>query len=278
VAAIAGSVLKLQDLIGLQNEVNVRSNAEAAAVVEKALDLRQAGTLKPAADAVLEPLLRQLGQYGVYFGSERVKGVSTIAAKQLNLDANGVLRAAPQVPTYDQTFVRQVFQGSIRSRPMETVDNVQTVLELLAVLPSFMGKRVLGAAAGVAVSVLDAETTAKIDFVMNSVTGFQDRMQAVHGGTVKAFGLSAGLPKNLTVGQSAIVEEAATGYLYRELNGLAQRRQGSAKNIGSQPAAPYAGGFYYSLYKNLTPTERREIGTRLRAVVQGMAALVTKRS
>ncbi len=280
VAAIAGGVLKLQDLIGQQKEINVRSNAEAAAVVEKALDKRQDGSLSPAAEAALQPLLRSLGQYGVYFDSSRVKAVATIAATQPRADANGALRSAPKIPASDQAFVREVFQGSVQSRDIATTDNVQTVLESLAVLPSFLGKRVLGAAAGVAVSVLDAQPTAKRDMVLNSVVGFQERMQVEHGGTMKAFGLSAGLPKNITIGQSALLEEVATGYLYRELGNMARNHKGSAKNVGPPPqsAHSYAGGYYYSIFKNLTPAERREIGTRLRAVVQGMASITSKRT
>jgi hypothetical protein len=103
---IAGGVLQLQDAIReTPTTQNVRSNAQAAAVIVRASELREAGKLPVRANAEFESLVKELRRSGVNFGSKDVTRVVTQA---------GSLTPLPALSSAEQDFTRKVFQGTLR--------------------------------------------------------------------------------------------------------------------------------------------------------------------
>jgi hypothetical protein len=103
---IAGGVLQLQDAIRqTPTTQNVRSNAEAAAVIVRANELHEAGKLPTRAKAEFENLVNELRRSGVNFGSKDVVSV---------VDNAGSLPRLPALTAAEQDFTRKVFGGAMR--------------------------------------------------------------------------------------------------------------------------------------------------------------------
>jgi hypothetical protein len=259
VARIAGDVLTLQDALGGKGQANVRTNAQAASVVEQAIERRNAISpekaaasrfqmgatvsshlMGPGAKARLDQLLVQLDRYGVAFGSSKVKQAAHEAAKA----AGGAVKPPGKE---DKAFVKDVFQGAYRLEPKAqqvvkdslnwAKDMVVGTSKVAAVVEPLIFPEAAGTNSGMVTSV-----TAK---------GFEQRMKVGAGGTLAALKIAAPTPGRHGSTPAAEYERVATNQLIAQLMPKLKTRDADGSRL-------------YEAFKSLSASERQSIAAEVR--------------
>jgi hypothetical protein len=259
VARIAGDVLTLQDTLGGKGQAGVRTNAQAASVVEQAIDRRDAISpekaansrfhmgatvsnhlMGPGAKARLDQLLVQLDRYGLSFGSSKVKQAAHEAAQA----AGDVVKPPGKE---DKAFVRDVFQGTYRLEPKAqqavkdslnwAKDMVVGTSKVATVVEPLIFPEAAGTNSGMVTSV--------------AAKGFEQRMKAGAGGTLSALGIAALPPGRDGGAPRAEYERVATNQLISQLIPKLKTRDADGSRL-------------YEAFKLLSAPERQAIAAEVR--------------
>jgi hypothetical protein len=257
VASIAGDVRSLQTRVEGKNATPARSNADAARVMESAINLSKQMTPQEArkykqidgvqdvklnADAMnsgerqkLQTLLQNMDRAGVYFGSDSVKKAAKEATQTTSNPATG--NAA------ENTFTRQVFQGKFRKEAVHQYNFGDGVRDVA------LG---LNRVTAIVTSVFDAQPVADgtlpKDRMRTESQGFTSRM-ALQGGSMKALSLKT--PSKMT-------SQAAEAKASDTLSGLIGQRLAEKNKVASAEAR-------YQEVKGLSAAERKAIAAQVQA-------------
>jgi hypothetical protein len=259
ISNIAGGVRNLQQQIDGKTAKPVRTNDEAAKVLESAIGLSQpitpqeakkyrqidgikdvtvsSNALSPSVRSNLNTTLINLDKAGVYFSSETVKAAAAQASQ--NSGNKSTLKPA------ERSFTREVFEGKYRSQAVHQYNGGDLARDVLLGINRFTA---------IATAVFDAQGlsdgTMKLPNAKAAADkkGFSSRMNLV-GGTSKALGL-----KTPTAQTKQTSDERATTALS---NILSQRV--SAKK--QEPSAEAR----YQEFNRLTASEKRAVAAQVQA-------------
>jgi hypothetical protein len=293
VSQIATKVLELQRSLRTDlNAPQVRTNAEAAAVVVKAVNHRP--VLSNTDQQRLSSLLRDLNTYGVSFNSEAVRKAATdesvqalkVIGKTLGRlpstkaasDGRATAKQAASRKAFEKerAFVQQVFSGKLAERPITPDSNpLKTLFDLASSAGALIVKEQPVVGTGLIVipqllsAVVDEAPLSKGE-ISNNLQGFEARMNTVHGGTVKALGVKIPNAQRLSAAQKRVLESAATVALYKQMVDLAATQQASATRLGknNMPSAYLArAGELFTMYQQLTPAQKKTFAGNVQFVL-----------
>jgi hypothetical protein len=257
VAAIAGDVRSLQNRVEGSSAQPVRSNADAARVLETAIGLSKQMTAQeakkykqidgiqdvkineraftPSERNKLSNVLQNLDKAGTYFQSEAVKTAAKEASKLADRKTTG--------DAAEQTFTRQVFAGKFRNQAVHQYNFGDGVRDVALGL-----NRVTAVVATLFDAQPLADGTLPKEKMAADAKGFSSRM-ALKGGTVKALAL-----KTPTSQTRQVAEEKATTAL-----GAVLTQRLWAKN--EYPSAEAK----YQEFGRLSADERKAVTARVQA-------------
>jgi hypothetical protein len=257
VAAIAGNIVQLGHVVN-PGSAPVRTNAQAKQVLEEAIDrnfppltsdhrrlfgedakLLRPDPLNAQQRDQLRSTLATLNQYGLDFGSEKIRAASA--------DAAAFAGTANKQPA-DRQFVRDVFEGDFRHAFTEDYD-----------LGDFGRDTLIGVNRWVGLAAsLDAGSVADDNAYMQRAEareqGFKTRLDANAGGTLKALGIDT---SGLQGAQRDAFEDKVTRGLASVLDGKL-----SARNVAATSQS------LYDEFTRLPAAERQAIAARLNAALR----------
>jgi hypothetical protein len=264
---IATAILEIQDATRPTTATpNVRTNEEAAGVIDRALLLGRAGMLSEASKTQLVSLLSDLKSSGVYFGSAEAK-----AAANLPTAANGT--ATPAANAKQSAYVRSVFDGSLRAGDIKKTDWGSTIFDLGMTAGAFLAPKVF-LPAGVFSEILKPTAVANGELNKTTFPGFAARINAKYGNVFAATGLSK--PSGAaTSPQYQAAELQAMKSLYASVQGVIRSRAGSATQHGTSNAPPYHGangGYYFTAFERMTTAQKTAVRSEVNKDVQKLNA------
>jgi hypothetical protein len=261
---IATSVLELQDATREKaSSPNVRTNDEAAAVVQRALKLDQAGGLPEAGQKPLRALLGELRAHGVFFGSDEVKSAANAAQSDRSA-------AAPSVSAAQRHFVRQVFDGSLRKNAIQKTDLGSMAVDLVLTGWAFLRPKV-GGPLGVMYEILKPTAVANGEVNRSTFSGFAERINAKYGDVFTAIGEKAPSGSKLTTRQRTDAERLVMTALYAAVQSAVRSRAGSATQHGRDnipPAYGANGGYFFTAFERMTPAEKAAAKVQVEQTLQ----------
>jgi len=260
VSAIAGGAVELGRLL-LPGSDPVRSNARARSVLELAIardkppltpdqrGLHYGKPVDPMFARGIHPLtagqrltlhatLRQLDRYGIDFGSAIVRSAARAAAKPQPVGA-----AAP----LDRQFVRDVFEGDFRTEFMHRGNH--PLFDLVVGL-----NRTVGIFSGILNAGPVAPDGQWIQQMRARAQGLQARLDAFHGGVLKALGIDA---RGLDDKARAALAQRAGDLLASSLE----------TRLAARGTRPLSSQSLYEAFQALSRAERAAIGARINAAV-----------
>jgi hypothetical protein len=261
--SIANAVLELQNMTRPTTVTpNVRSNGEAVAVIERALALERAGTLKEPAKKKLSELFANLNANKMFFGSNRVKKEATIS-----ISTNS--SALPSFTVEQQDFVRQVFSGSFRKTAGQIrPDNLGVkAIDLVSTMAIFLFPKVAGPVAAVVDNLVNPEPVANGELNLTTYPGFAARVKAKYGNVYAVLGEKPPSYSNLTAPQKQTVDLLLMKLLYRAVREVVDSRPGSATQHGSDnvPSRHGAnGGYFFTALERMTPAEKTSVQIQMK--------------
>jgi hypothetical protein len=277
---MASAVLRLQAARRETPDTpNVRTNAEAAKVIESAITPYSTNNLSKAQAMLVRQLYVQMDKYDMYFGSAAVKeAVQSEKAKGHLVYIGGSSKVDPA----EKKFVREVFAGQIPRRrdQVERQDPlgkaVQTVLGLLAFL------KVKGSGPTVVASeVLAPDSAGKgSDITPTHASGFELRIKNSFGSASQALGVRNVDLSKLPPSQRAQAEAILMRAMYLGVQRVVGSRPGSSTVHGtsnSPTANDGSGSYYFSAYMKMSSREKAAVKAECLELLKGAEGTLQQR-